>query len=129
MKEMVELAELVGSNRSWTKMLSSLPPHSCAPLASDDHVLVTITVHNMRDEWGRWQFREARAADGDAAYIALFHDLYFAKKKCVRLIFMLFEKSNWDPLCIAGQRYVRALLMGPPDNKILEDVHNYLRDG
>ena len=41
---------------------------------------------------------------------------------------MLFEREMFGVVCIAGQFYIRALLMTPPDNKLVEDVHAYLRD-
>ena len=41
---------------------------------------------------------------------------------------MLFEKDGWTVVSNAAQRYLRAFLFLPPDSKILEDTHNYLRD-
>ena len=41
---------------------------------------------------------------------------------------MLFERDKWDRNSIPGNRYLRAMLLVPPDNKLLEDIHNYLRD-
>ena len=58
----------------------------------------------------------------------LLKDLSWTQKKCIRLLCLLFERDGWTVFSNAAQRYLRALLYTPWDNKMLEDVHNYLRD-
>ena len=71
---------------------------------------------------------EQMAANGDANAQYLLKDISWTQKKCIRLLLMLFERDGWVVFSNAAQRYLRALLHTPWDNKMLEDVHNYLRD-
>jgi len=94
---------------------------------SDVEEIAQETVDVMKDEWYRLLKLEAAAlVDPDAK--ELLDDLIWPSKKCIRLLCMLFERDGWKANSRAGTNYIKALLMLPPDNKLIEDMHAYLRD-
>ena len=128
LKDHVAFTNRLGSNRAWSKLGNHIPPFSDAGVASADESIATQSIDRMKLDWVRWQKLEKLAADGDTDAKAIVKDCTWMCKKAVRLLHMLFEKDGWTTVSNAAQRYLRAFLFLPPDSKILEDTHNYLRD-
>ena len=109
-------------------MAAHLPPHSAAPAACDDPRLSQAAVYKLQRHFQYILKLEQMAANGNEDAKFLLKDLSWTQKKCIRLLCLLFERDGWTVFSNAAQRYLRALLYTPWDNKMLEDVHNYLRD-
>ena len=63
-------------------------------------------------------------------HLVLFHfleDIDFAASSPIRLLFVSFEMDNWDPHSHSGCHLLKCMLQTLPDNKIVEDVHNKIR--
>jgi len=123
----VNLCLDVGSNLCWSKLLAVIPPCCYVGVASSSTGFSEATVEKMKSDWAMIEKVE-QLATWDPRAEKLLSSMPWLRKKAVRLLFMLFERDGWKVGSIAGQNYIRALQMLLPDNKLVEDVHAYLRD-
>ena len=124
----MEIVSNMAMHTSWTRLREcNLPPESCAPVTSTDDGISEGGITRMMYDWQKWRWAEREAlTNPDAA--SFVKQMYFFQNKCVRLLFMLFERDGWRVTSVAGQRYAKAILFTPPDNVLIENIHNYLRD-
>jgi len=126
--EYLNLVFHTGGARSWTKLSMGLPPYCYAGLASADPDIADQTMAKFKRDFANMLKLEDLAAQRNRHAKQLLSDLYISKKKALRLLYLLFERDGFRLNSVAGQRYLRAILLVPPDNKLLEDIHAYLRD-
>ena len=119
--------ELAG-NRALTKAMDDeIPPHCYCALLSENAIEARAAAQLMENHFSLVLRLEllatifTEAADVLAA-------MQFLLVASVRLLWMLFERDNFDPNSAAGRRWFKGQTYAPPDNKLVEDMHNYLRD-
>ena len=100
----VELVCKIGSNRAWTYLLQSVPPFKYVPAASNDVGVAEDCLGMMKSDWEALLALEREALTNDSSKELLEH-MVWPRKKAVRLLFMLFERDQWSPTSVAGQRY------------------------
>ena len=110
----MEVSTSIGGYRSWSKLEADLPPNSCAPVASDNLEITAEGIRKMKKDFHGMLMLEAKAAAGDEDAQKFLKDNIRFQNNALRLLFILCERSNWNPNCIAGQRYLRAFLLTPP---------------
>jgi hypothetical protein len=119
--------ELAGE-RAWSKAQCTIPPDCYARVAMDGQAGIDA-AQNMRADWVAILALEAARWTDAAAKTLRATYLHWLDNAAIRLLYQLFERDNFNPQqCAAGQRYLRALLLIAPDNKLVEDIHNYLSD-
>ena len=115
--------------RAWSKgMEMHLPPNCYRGAASADVETSNRALATMNAHWQMILRVEALAADGHEEPRTILADMPWTKKASIRLLYSLFEKDRWSRDSVAGQSHLAALVDTVPDNKLVEDTHNYLRD-
>ena len=125
--EYLDLVLQRASSRAWTKLLRTIPPFCYASAASDNNGIADATMDLMKSDFLTLLSLEQDALLNDDAS-KLLADLVWPRKNVIRLLYLLFERDNLSKGSVAGQRYLRALLLVFADNKLVEDIHAYLRD-
>ena len=46
----------------------------------------------------------------------------------LRLLYELYGRDKWSAESVEGRRHLATTLIFPPDNKIVEDLHQHIRD-
>ena len=111
------------------------PPEAYSQLLARGAV-ADAALHRMNAEWQRLLQLELRQHDYIPAQ-RLLADTHYARSQPLRLLYALFESTGWTlnpppasarSYCVqAGKRLLRGLLEVWPDNKVIEDLHNYIR--
>ena len=115
--------------RVWSKWMDMhLPPNCYRGAASADVETSNRALATMNAHWQMILRVEALAADGHEEPRTILADMPWTKKASIRFIYSLFEKDRWSRDSVAGQSHLAALVDTVPDNKLVEDTHNYLRD-
>ena len=57
----------------------------------------------------------------------MWNDMDFVRSQPIRLLFCFFERDQWRATSVAGRKLLTGLLCVLPDNKIVEDIHGYIR--
>ena len=55
-------------------------------------------------------------------------DAFLMNSKPIRLLYLVFERGQFNPLHEPFQRLLRCILEALPDNRIVEQAHQWLRD-
>ena len=114
--------------RSFSKAMDIVMPPLCyCGGLSDDPVVASAASEKMGSHYALVLKIELMATIHPEAD-ELARALPFIRNPSIRLIWMLFDRDCNRSRSRAGKRMLRALLYSPPDNKLVEDIHNYLRD-
>ena len=71
---------------------------------------------------------ERLTARGNPSAKEIGDDIHWKDAAVIRLLYVLFERDDFSAKSQPGQRWIRGLLLGLPDNKLVEDIHGYLRN-
>ena len=81
----------------------------------------------MMPEWMNIQ-RNNVLAHTDLEAQRLNEDAFLMNSKPIRLLYVVFERGQFNPLYEPFQRLLRCILEALPDSRIVEQVHQWLRD-
>ena len=100
----VDLVCKIGANRTWSYMQQEVPPFKYVPALSSDARVAAEALQEMRFDWETLLALEQEALINDAVQ-ELLDDMIWPCKKAVRLLYSLYERDQWSPASVAGQRY------------------------
>lgn len=107
------------------------PPRRWVHMLSHETELVTQAGQNMKSDWKALLRAEAAFAKMPREARAV-GALVWNHFVAVRLILMGYEQQGWSGgsggSSGVGERLLRAALQHPGDSKLIEDIHQYLRD-
>ena len=133
-EEHVEVTLALLYQRGWAKFEQKLPPLCYAGLttASNDvaaNGLANTAAALMQSHNDIIQILDVDAlTDPDARDMRKLM-LPWIEKACMRILYLVWESYKFNPiLCGLGQRLLRCFLLILPDSRIVEEVHQYLRD-
>ena len=114
--------------RAWSMAYGAMKPPECyAAVLQVDTPLAQEKMTLMKSDWQRIQWLQL-AALNDPDLEEVLREIPWIKKACIRLMYMLFERSGWKSNDPSGNSYLNALLVKPPNNKIVEDIHLYIKE-
>ena len=116
---------MLAGSRSWS--LYPVPPLCYAAILSQSQEKAQVAMDLMRNDWQNWNKVEA-AQLTDVHVQKLILIVYWMNFKAIRLMFMLFERYNWDVRAQEPVEFYRALLDGIPDERVVEEIHKSMRD-
>ena len=125
-QELVELVWHLACSRSWSLSKHSCPPYSYALACSSTTEVSTRATTLMSADWRNLLRLEQLATRSPLAH-QLLNDMYWTRSQPIRLLYILFERDQWQAQSRAGQRWLRGLLQHLPDNKLVEDIHSTIR--
>ena len=102
------------------------PPQSYVGLLSGCPLRQRRAMRQMEHEWATLRMLEQRRLVHKPAD-RLWKDLRFVQIRPLRLLWALCEGFKGDLDCAPVKRLLRGLLDTFPDNKIVEDVHNFVK--
>lgn len=103
------------------------PPCSMAPCLSNDPVLAAQTMQRCRQQWD-WLLRSETLARVYGMEPDLLQTMQWQLHPLNRLLYMCCERGSWDPQHEDSRRLLRAVFQVQPDSKVIEDLHQHLRD-
>jgi len=117
-------------NRAWSILVRCGGPPECyigvLPLAGTQEFNRQVVANMMQMHWKRLNLLEQARLINIIAQ-KLFDDIAFARSMPLRLMFCLFEREKFSCRSERGLHLLRGLLDHLPDNKIVEDMHNSVR--
>jgi len=113
--------------QAWSLSKHAAPIECYANAASGNEAKVGETMANMKRDWTNLLRVEQRAASNSAGDKLLLKDLDTSKCNATRLFFHVFERDRFSARSFCGRRMLNAFLQRPPDNKLVEDIHNVIR--
>ena len=126
--EATELALWTMSERSWSLHLTyHAPPLRYAGAMSAHAEVRNQVVSMMKAEWIS-VLKINSLAHTDVNARRLNDDAFWMNSKPVRLLYLVFERGNFNPLYDPFQRLLRTVLETLPDSRIIEQLHHWLRD-
>ena len=102
------------------------PPQAYVGLLSSCPLRQRRAMDQMGNEWATLLMLEQRRLVHQPA-CRLWKDLSFVQTRPLRLLWALCEGFKGDLDCDPVKRLLRGLLDTFPDNKIVEDVHNFVK--
>lgn len=103
-----------------------MPAESYALLLSSSAEDRQLTMQGLRGNWKRTLLLESLRFRNQEAE-ELFQDLPTSHSTALRLVHMLYERSGFDIACRDAQCFLNGLLQTLPDGKVVEDLHNAVR--
>lgn len=97
-----------------------------AQLASDNVVQAQDTLNIMKQEWTALLISET-AHSLDPASCKLMSVIRWRHFKAIRMLYLMAEDMEWKVTPVL-QQFMRDMIGGFPDTKIIEDTHQKLRD-
>lgn len=118
------------SRRAWSLAVRCNGPPACyiglLPIAATQGLSAEDAAQSMKRHWKRFLKLEQHRLSNRAAQ-ELWDDIALARNSPLRAMFCFFERERFRPGCAAGCHMLRGLLDALPDNKIVEDIHNAIR--
>lgn len=103
------------------------PPFRYANVLSPDQATAAAAVQNMQADYQALLSAEAACCNAPGHCRAV-QAITWRASSLQRAIFLSFEQDNWSPTSTSGTRLLRACMTGPSDSKVVEDIHQHLRD-
>jgi hypothetical protein len=123
----VELVIHLLSNRAWSLAARhAIPPDTYSLAISSDPAQRKLGVDELQGDFKRLlKLEDLRCSDEDA--MLLWKEMLTPKKFPIRLIYLFYERDNFNPDSICGIRWMMGHVKIMPDNKVVEDCHNDIR--
>ena len=114
--------------RFWTAMLEfGLPLLRYSAVIASDRQWRTEAVALVRNDFSAMKnWEEAALVDSGAREVN--DAMPFKDRKPVRIMWELHEAAGYDPLDQMCQRFSRTAFEVLPDSRVIEEIHQYLRD-
>ena len=124
---MLEFTTRLAGNRCFSCAHFDAPPFCYAGLFSQSETVKARVARSMKNHLRIMMLLEDnRYKDNQIA--TLLDDMLDVFTPAVRLMFIAFEKDDWDFRSPAGMKILAGFLAGLPDTKVVEDTHQHLRD-
>lgn len=103
------------------------PPCSMAPCLSTNAIIAAEAMQRCRQQWV-WLLRSETLAREQGWDPNLLQTIQWQLQPLNRLLYMCFERGGWDHMHADSRRLLRAVFQVQPDSKVIEDLHQHLRD-
>ena len=115
------------SNRAWSCAARHHGPPQCyAGLLSRGPLLQRRAMLQLEQDWKSLLLLEQRRLQYQPA-LRLWKDIQYARVRPLRLLWCLSEAFKFHITCRPAKHLLRGLLDVWPGNKIVEDVHNFIK--